>query len=691
MKMALEAFLNSNNHLAATSAGLLQSSSSDNSFEEHGQYQAGVASPFNASTGNLPIPNRTGNANVGTVPLDIRNTNQIIGSYSRASSLVTDSNFAFSEGPNMHRSVSASMGSDFGLLSSPALFSAHDLRVSGSSIENGAFTAQQTSHLAPNKPQVSKKKQQQKGLTLGSRPGSQKLQSSPLCAVKQEPINITQRQKKPRLDFREEAIPDQYISRQLRLTPNTVQSPRHNTPQLSGLIQHQNSNQLNVLHAVAQLNGVVIQPQQQQLRNQLQHQVVQNRISNDHQVDEGACTLQLMQYMRHKRHRPPDNSLSYWRKFVAEYFVPGAKKRWCFSLYDKVGPETVGVSPYTAQGLWQCDVCCCRSGRGFEACFEVLPRLNKLKYENGVTDELFFLDCPQKYRFPSGLTMLKYGKAIQENVFEKVRVVFEGQLCVVFNHDLKILSWEFCAISHEVFVPQSLVASQTVKAAQRYPSSINDRALHGVLPQGPQTNCNQIQDAGTWLANAFDLQLVDDWGFSRRCTRFLQLAEMFDSLKDLMTLSLANGTGPVESLKNYCQEISISKFQTGGLQQKKCLECRDLLPTDNLMHVFPLVSTNVNDGTTRGRFVTNAEQEAAIPSYNQRLGPKTSISGLNNNFTANGMSSSARCCLTAEQLTIQKILQELINSRAVDEVEGQVPNIPYDSKEVAAALENLLG
>lgn len=102
-----------------------------------------------------------------------------------------------------------------------------------------------------------------------------------------------------------------------------------------------------------------------------------------------------------------------------------------------------------------------------------------------MTDELLFLDFPREYRFPSGLTMLRYGKAVQESVYEKIRVVFEGQLCAVFNQDLKvrlivliellqylcitlnvfffqILSWEFCASSHEVFMPQSLVASQVL-------------------------------------------------------------------------------------------------------------------------------------------------------------------------------------------------------------------------------------
>ena len=307
LKMALEAFLDSNYHLVAPSAGFLHSSRSDDSLEEHGQYQAGVASLFNASTGNVPITSsRIGNPNVGgIVPLD---TNRIRGSYSRASSLVADSKFAFPEGSNMHRSAATNMGSDVYSLSSPALFASSDLRVSGSSIENAAFSAQQASHLTPKKPQVSKKKQQQKGFTPLSRSGSQKLQNSPLCVVKPESINLTQRQKKSRLDFREDVIPDQYISQHLRQTSDSVQFQGHNTPQLPALFQHhlhQNSNQLNVSHAVPQLNGVIIQPQQPKMRNQLQQQVVHHQMSDDYHADEGVCTRRLMQYIRDQRHRMP--------------------------------------------------------------------------------------------------------------------------------------------------------------------------------------------------------------------------------------------------------------------------------------------------------------------------------------------------------------------------------------------------
>lgn len=73
-----------------------------------------------------------------------------------------------------------------------------------------------------------------------------------------------------------------------------------------------------------------------------------------------------------------------------------------------------------------------------EATFEVLPRLNEIKFGSGVIDELLFLDLPLEYRFSSGVMMLEYGKAVQESVYEQLRVVREGQLRIVFTHDLKV-------------------------------------------------------------------------------------------------------------------------------------------------------------------------------------------------------------------------------------------------------------
>lgn len=73
-----------------------------------------------------------------------------------------------------------------------------------------------------------------------------------------------------------------------------------------------------------------------------------------------------------------------------------------------------------------------------EATFEVLPRLNEIKFASGIIDELLFLDLPRECRFPSGIMMLEYAKAVQENVYEQLRVVREGHLRIFFTPDLKV-------------------------------------------------------------------------------------------------------------------------------------------------------------------------------------------------------------------------------------------------------------
>ena len=48
------------------------------------------------------------------------------------------------------------------------------------------------------------------------------------------------------------------------------------------------------------------------------------------------------------------------------------------------------------------------------------------------------MDLPRECRFPSGMMMLEYGKAVQETVYEQLRVVREGQLRIIFTQDLKV-------------------------------------------------------------------------------------------------------------------------------------------------------------------------------------------------------------------------------------------------------------
>jgi hypothetical protein len=75
---------------------------------------------------------------------------------------------------------------------------------------------------------------------------------------------------------------------------------------------------------------------------------------------------------------------------------------------------------------------------GTETTVEVLPRLCKIKYDSGIVDELLFVDISNEYQLSSGLMVLEYGKAIQESIFEHLRVVREGQLRIIFSPELKV-------------------------------------------------------------------------------------------------------------------------------------------------------------------------------------------------------------------------------------------------------------
>lgn len=75
-----------------------------------------------------------------------------------------------------------------------------------------------------------------------------------------------------------------------------------------------------------------------------------------------------------------------------------------------------------------------------ETTYDVLPRLIKIKFDSGVIDELLFPGMPQEFRFSNGMMSLEYVKAVQESVYEHIRVVREGQLRIVFTPDLKVKS-----------------------------------------------------------------------------------------------------------------------------------------------------------------------------------------------------------------------------------------------------------
>ncbi|XP_059661711.1 probable transcriptional regulator SLK3 isoform X2 [Cornus florida] len=718
--MSLENYLDSGHQLAVPlvaptsgDGGFMETLNSCMSLQKDGLSSAAVVTHLDLSFENFSnslARMAQMNANLVSGDLNSRVLDNITSSGLSIgpSSVFTDANLPLPVVAHLQRSGNANMDSYIDLYSSRLSFNLNPSAVDGSSVAQ----QQVSSYIDQNCRQGRKRMQQ---LEASSTATTQNRRGSLPIGINQEPGALTQMRKKQRLDISKEDLLHQQIVQQLLQRQDHVQMQYHN-PQLQELIQQhrlqsQQKQKQQILQSVPQLRGVHSQ-QQQEMRQHLQQQVP-HQVSAVHPLDGGVCSRRLMQYMYHLRHRPPDNNITYWRKFVAEYYAPGAKKRWCLSMYDDIGQHALGVF---SQEAWHCDICGSKSGKGFEAIYEILPRLSKMKYESGVIDELLFLDLPHERRFQSGLMMLEYGKAVQESVYEQFRVVREGQLRVIFSHDLKILSWEFCARHHEELLPRRLVApqvNQLVQSANKCQSTINDNASDRLSQQDLQLKCNMFLTAGRQLARNLELILVNDLGFAKRYLRCLQIAEVVSSMKDLMTFSHENNVGPIESLKNYFREDTKTKTQMKWVEQTEQQGSAQGLRTErNKLMMPPDPTSNINDNshmTDGGILEDSGTASLALTNYyyqtllrqssashnvgtvkqeppsmrcsNQKasspaLGSQSPSTGLFSSSPDNGLSisQSSHSNKILQQHMIHKLLQEMVtNTRANGRVKEQVP------------------
>jgi hypothetical protein len=378
--------------------------------------------------------------------------------------------------------------------------------------------------------------------------------------------NYSHVDKKPRLEVKQEDMLQQQILQQLIQR----QDPTGRNPQMQALLQQQRLRQhQQMLQSMSPSQRLQLQ-QQQQLRQQLQQQGTQQIPPNVRPYEVGVCARKLMMYLYHLQQRPAENCITYWRKFVAEYFSPRAKQRLCLSQYESAGHHALGMFPQAAPDMWQCDLCGTKSGKGFEATFDVLARLIEIKFASGIIDELLYLDHPRENRFPNGLMMLEYRKAVQETVHEQFRVVREGHLRIIFSQDLKILSWEFCARRHEELLLRRLIApqvNQLLQVAQKCQSTISESGSEGVSQQDLQSNSNMVLGAGRQLAKFMELQSLNDLGYPKRYIRTLQISEVVKSMKDLMNFTGEQKIGPIEGLKRLLEQTVTVKLQKQKMQE----------------------------------------------------------------------------------------------------------------------------
>ncbi|XP_057774401.1 probable transcriptional regulator SLK2 [Salvia miltiorrhiza] len=640
--------------------GTAQSSSSSGIFfQEDGQGQvpgnSQFSSNFRNSSTSLP-----GHAQAQTGPFSGDVSNTVLNSLASsgpsvgASSLVTDANSGLSGGPHLQRSASVNTESYMRLPASPMSFSSNNISISGSSVMDGSSVVQQSSNQDPGS-QHTQQNQQHHGVSSATslpRMGQVQFHGGARVhnSLAQDQTTMSQLQKKPRLDIKQEDVVQQQVLQQLLQRQDSMHLQNSN-PQLQALIQQQRLRQQEqqILQAMPPLQRVQLLQQQQQLqlRQQLQMQGMPSAIAVKRPYDGGVCSRRLMQYLYHQRQRPADNTIAYWRKFVAEYYSPRAKKRWCLSLYNNVGHHSLGVFPQAAMDAWQCDICGSKSGRGFEATFEVLPRLNEIKFASGVIDELLFLDLPRESRFPSGIMMLEYAKAVQESVYEQLRVVREGHLRIFFTPDLKILSWEFCARHHEELLPRRFVApqvNQLLQVAQKCQSTISESGADGVSQPDLQANSAMVLTAGRQLARSLELQSLNDLGFSKRYVRCLQIADVVNSMKDLMDFCRDQKKGPIEGLNSFPRCSAVPRVQMQETDQMGGLQG---LPTDRnalnkLMALHPGLNSQ-HAGSRGGGLTGSAHSGFAMNNYQNFLMRQNSMNS-NNSVNQHDGSSPFNTC-----------------------------------------------
>ncbi|KAF7138561.1 hypothetical protein RHSIM_Rhsim07G0094500 [Rhododendron simsii] len=680
--MALEAYLDS----LGCGIPLLSDSLTD---------AAATSSHFGMSSGNLSAYiARMARLNANLVSGDgnstVLNNSTNSGPSVGSSSLVTDANLPLVGASHFHRGGSTNMDSYLTLPSSPLSFSSTNF---STLVIDASSKEQPTCSHRDQNSQVGDKRlcpQLQIGGTATSQTTSQAQQGSHHTGKRKEP-GIAQMSKKPRLDRNQENILHQKIIQQLLQKQDTRAIQDHNQLLQALMQQHKlrNQQQQYIRNSVPQFVGIPIQQQQQQpMRHHLQPQF---DIFPSFCLSQQAWHCGICGSKSGKGFATMDDDLCLILVFLEEmFFKVGARK---FEIMYDMGLDN--VKNYCATG--ETDEIDGDSGVQSElgdhkemelafsvfcflaeAVFEILPRLIKIKFESGVIDELLFLDFPHEVRFPSGLMMLRYGKAVQESVYEQFRVVREGQLRIIFSPDLKILFWEFCARHHEELVPRSLVApqvNQLIEAPKKCQGTTEAVRSNAVSAQYLQSSCNVFVKEGRRLTGNLELLLVNDLGFPKRYVRFFQIAEVVNNMKELMTFSRDNKIGPIESLKTYPRKETTG--QAKKMHDTEWLASAAVSPgSSNTMNEKSDVKKDgITTGSEKVGLAVKQERSCSINSSTQTgislplpyLGPQSSSPRVIQSPPVSDLSTSLlpQDGDDEHHQTIQNILQQMVyNSRA---------------------------
>ncbi|CAM0912518.1 unnamed protein product [Alopecurus aequalis] len=428
-------------------------------------------------------------------------------------------------------------------------------------------------------------------------------------------------QKKPRVDIRQDDILQQQLIQQLLQGQSSLHLQGQHNPQLQALIrqqklmqiQQQQQHHLSQQFPQLQQSQVAI-PRQPQLRPPLAQPGLQLAGPVRTPVESGLCSRRLMQYLYHKRYRPENNPITYWRKLIDEYFAPRARERWCVSSYEKRGNTSI---PQTAQDTWRCDICHTQAGKGYEATCEILPRLCQIRFDHGVKEEYLFLDMPNEFRLPNGMMLLEHTKVVLKSIYEHQHVTHEGQLRIIFTPELKIMSWEFCSRRHDEYITRKFLTEQVsnmLQVAQNYQAIANKNGPAGVSNDDARNTCNMFVSASRQLAKSIDHHSLNEHGLSKRYVRCLQISEVVNHMKDLIEFSHKNKLGPIEGLKNYPK-------QTGPKLAVQNMHDTKVIKTEMSPHVN-------NEVPGVGAIGNNPQNPAAQNSYQHMLRSSSANQGL---------------------------------------------------------------
>ncbi|CAN6165236.1 unnamed protein product [Urochloa humidicola] len=520
---------------------------------------------------------------------------------------MTDPNSSFSGHPNkLQPSTSMNTDSFMRVPASPISFSSNN--ISGSSVIEGSIVQQ-----SPPQDQM------------------QKWRSSSVTSHPMNEGDALHAQKKLRIDVRQDDTQHQLVQQLLHGSSLHLQGQQN--PQVQALIQQhkmaqmQQRQQQQLLQPFAHIQQSQIGiPHPPQLKPPLAQPAMQLAGPNRTPANGGLCSRRLLQYLYHKRHRPENNPIAYWRRLVEEYFAPRARERWCASSYEKRANGSVST-PQTALDSWQCDICNSRGGKGYEATYEVLPRLCQIRFDHGVIDEYLFLDMPNEFRLPNGLMLLEHTKVVQKSVYEHLHVAHEGHLRIIFTPELKIMSWEFCSRRHEEYIARRVLAPQVnnlLQVAQKYQGAASESGPAGVSNNDAQTICNMFVIASRQLAKNLEHHSLNEHGLSKRYVRCLQISEVVNHMKDLIEFTNKNNLGPIEGLKSY-PKPNLSKLPGQNTHEaEQIMAAAGLLKDQNTTKVVGVkqeIRAHADSGTSGVGAVGNCapQNAAALNSYQNIL------------------------------------------------------------------------